>query len=90
MFGPPRVELQETYFENPSGPTFDHSVLGALLQRHVDADGWVDDEELKCDEAKLDNYLEAGTAAPFDAMGRDQKLALLINAYNAFTLKLIR
>ncbi len=27
--------------------------------------------------------------APFDALGRDEKLALLINAYNACTLKLI-
>lgn len=89
LFGPPRVELQEAYSENPSGPTFDHSVFNTLLHRHVDADGWVDYDELKRDEAKLDNYLEAVAAAPFDTMGRDQKLALLINAYNAFTLKLI-
>jgi len=44
---------------------------------------------LRRNEAKLDEYLDAVAAAPFDVMGRNQKLALLINAYNAFTLKLI-
>jgi len=89
LFGPPRVELQEAYSENRSGPTFDHAALDALLHQHVDAAGWVDYDGLKRDEARLDDYLKTVAAAPFDAMGRDQKLALLINAYNAFTLKLI-
>jgi uncharacterized membrane protein YdjX (TVP38/TMEM64 family) len=89
LFGPPRVELREAYAENAAGPAFDHSAFDSLLHQHVDADGWVDYDGLKKDEAKLDDYLAAVAAAPFDAMGRNEKLALLINAYNAFTLKLI-
>lgn len=86
LFGPPQVTLREAYSEDPAGPTFDHSTFDELLHKHVDADGWVDYDELKRNEATLDEYLDALASAPFDAMGRNQKLALLINAYNAFTL----
>lgn len=89
LFGSPRVEMKEAYAENASGPAFDHSALNSLLHQHVDADGWIDYDGLNKDKAKLDEYLAAVTAAPFEAMGRNQKLALLINAYNASTLKLI-
>ena len=70
-------------------PPFDHSVLDTLLTKHVDDDGWVDYQGLDADAARLDAYLEAVAAAPFDRMSRDEKLALLINAYNAATLRLI-
>jgi uncharacterized membrane protein YdjX (TVP38/TMEM64 family) len=89
LFGPPRVEMKEAYAENASGPAFDHSTFDSLLHQHVNADGWIDYDGLKKDETKLDDYVTAVAAAPFDAMGRNEKLALLINAYNAFTLKLI-
>jgi len=89
LFGPPRVEMKEAYADAPAGPSFDQSAFDTLLHQRVDADGWVDYDGLKTDEAKLDEYLDAVAAAPFDAMGRNDKLVLLINAYNAFTLKLI-
>ncbi len=71
------------------GPTFDHSVFDALLKEHVDENGWVDYAALQEDADRLDRYIEALAEAPFDEMGRNEKLALLINAYNAFTLRLI-
>ncbi len=89
LFGPPQVELQEAYSANTAGPAMDHSTLDALLKKHVDKNGWVDYEGLKDNEAKLDSYLSAVAAAPFNEFGRDEKLALLINGYNASTLKLI-
>lgn len=89
LLGPPQVEMKEAYPDRTSGPEFDHSTFGKLLQEHVDDGGWIDYEGLAADEARLDEYLDAIAAAPFDALGRDEKLALLINAYNAFTLKLI-
>ncbi len=89
MLGPPSVTLQEAYEEKPNGPTFDHSTLDELLKAHVAQDGWVDYQGLKQHATKLDSYLQAVANAPFDSMGRNQKLALLINAYNAFTLRLI-
>ncbi len=88
-FGPPRVVLAEAYEEDPASPAFDHARLDELLARHVDRDGRVDYRGLAADAGALDAYLKAVAEAPFDALGRNEKLALLINAYNAFTLRLI-
>ncbi|MCI0458159.1 MAG: VTT domain-containing protein [Gemmataceae bacterium] len=89
LLGPPQVTLREVYDEKPGGRSFDHSAFDALLKAHVDQVGGVDYQGLKQDAAKLDSYLQALANAPFDDMGRNQKLALLLNAYNAFTLRLI-
>ena len=89
LFGPPVATLSEAYQENPAGPTFDHSLLDGLLRKHVDEDGWVDYSGLHKDAGRLDQYVASLAEAPFDAMGRSERLALLINAYNAFTLRLI-
>lgn len=88
-FGPPRVTMTESYEAISDGPSFDHALFDGLLRRHVDADGWVDYAALRGEQRTLDEYLAALAAAPFDALGRDEKLALLLNAYNAFTLRLI-
>lgn len=89
LFGPPQVTLTESYEETPDGPSFDHSALDSLLARHVAAGGWVDYDGLQSDREELDRYIESVAAAPFDNLGRNEKLALLINSYNAFTLRLI-
>jgi uncharacterized membrane protein YdjX (TVP38/TMEM64 family) len=90
LFGPPRVQMVETYAPKPDGPTFDHAALDRLLRQYVSAEGgWVDYEGLADEQAELDRYLAAVAEAPIDRMGRDERLALLINAYNACTLRLI-
>ena len=89
LFGPPVATLNEAYQETPAGPTFDHSLLDGLLRTHVDEHGWVDYNGLREDAEQLDQYVASLAEAPFDEMGRSEKLALLINAYNAFTLRLI-
>ncbi len=89
LFGPPPVSMQEAYAAQPGGPVFDHSKFTALLAEYVDGDGWVDYAGLRSKEPELDAYVASLADAPFDAMGRDEKLALLINGYNAFTLRLI-
>jgi len=89
LFGPPNVSLSEAYEEKPDGPKFDHSAFTAILSRHVDENGWVDYDGLQRDVEPLDAYIESVAQARFDELGRSEKLALLINAYNAFTLKLI-
>ena len=89
LFGPPRATLTEAYDRNPAGPTFDHSAFDGLLREHVDDNGWVDYAALAKDAKKLDEYISALAGAPFDEMSRNERLALLINAYNAFTLRLI-
>ncbi|MBI5863089.1 MAG: VTT domain-containing protein [Planctomycetes bacterium] len=89
LFGPPTATLQEAYSGKSDDATFDHSQFDSLLRKHVSEGGWVDYEGLKADSANLDAYLASLEKAPFDKLGRDEKLALLINAYNAFTLRLI-
>lgn len=89
LFGPPRAVLEEAYLGDGQGAVFDHSRLDALLRKHVSEGGWVDYAGLRSDAAELDAYLASVEKAPFDELGRDEKLALLLNAYNAFTLRLI-
>ncbi len=89
LFGPPAAELTETYGSQPEGEVFDHGALDSLLVRYVDDAGFVDYSGLVAEEGALDGYLEAIADADFEALGRDEKLAFLINAYNAFTLRLI-
>ncbi len=86
---PDPVAMVERYTEPRVGRVFDHALFDALLAAHVDDEGWVDYDGLAQDGARLDRYLEQLAAAPFDELGRDEKLALLINAYNACTLRLV-
>ncbi|MBA3546997.1 MAG: VTT domain-containing protein [Planctomycetes bacterium] len=89
LFGPPAVELVEQHPDQADGASFDHATLDALLARHVNAAGGVDYAALAADREPLRRYIAAIAEAPFAALGRDEKLALLINAYNAFTLDLL-
>jgi uncharacterized membrane protein YdjX (TVP38/TMEM64 family) len=86
---PPAVVAHEAYADEAGGARFDHSVFDALLRQHVDPDGLVDYDALHREPEALDRYLSELANAPFAELGRDDKLALLINAYNAFTLRLI-
>ena len=89
LLGPPSVVLREEY--GPVLPTVrvDHSLLDAVLHSHVGDDGSVDYQSLRRQPKRLTAYLALLARLDFDALGRDEKLAVLINAYNAFTLQLI-
>jgi hypothetical protein len=86
--GPPAVSAAEVEAGAPNG-SFDHARLDALVRAHVDRAGLVDYAGLSRESAALDAYLATLASAPLEELGRDEKLALLINAYNAFTLRLI-
>ncbi|MEL6342234.1 MAG: DUF547 domain-containing protein [Myxococcota bacterium] len=87
-FGPASNEMREAYADDVGTATADHRDFDAILRDHVRG-GRVDYAGLAADEAQLDRYLEQLAVLPFDDLSRDDKLAALINAYNAFTLKLI-
>jgi hypothetical protein len=89
LFGPPRVTLREAYGDNSGTGTFDHSALDDLLRRCVDGEGFVDYAGLGRYAGLLDGYMSRVAAVDFAGLARDEKLALLINAYNAATLRLI-
>ena len=87
--GPPPVEMKESYEAKPDGPSVDHSAFNELLKKHVDADGWVDYDGFKADSEILDQYISSLEKAPVKELGRNHRLATLINGYNAFTIRLI-
>lgn len=72
---------------------FDHShaVLDGVLRQAVNASG-VNYAKLKNDSAPLNSYLDSLAAVSeveFKGFTKDQQMALLINLYNAATLKLV-
>ncbi len=67
-----------------------HSAFNDLLVKYVSASGNVNYKGLKSTEAKLDAYLQDLDAnVPAGDWSKDEKLAYWMNAYNAFTIKLI-
>lgn len=67
----------------------DDALFTAVLRAHVDERGLVDYAALKTD-ARLEDYLASVAATdPAQLPGRAAQLAFWINAYNAYTLKLI-
>lgn len=68
----------------------DHSAFGKLLKKYVDSKGNVNYKGFKNDIAALDAYLAQLSANPVQSsMSKNERLAYWINAYNAFTIKLI-
>jgi hypothetical protein len=65
-----------------------HAPYGALLARHVE-NGVVDYAALEKEAAVLDGYLAKVAIEDEAKLRRADRLAFWINAYNAFTLKLI-
>jgi hypothetical protein len=68
----------------------DHSAFDKLLKKHVSAKGLVDYKGFKADETVFNQYLAVlsknppGSSAP-----KNEQMAYWINAYNAFTIRLI-
>jgi hypothetical protein len=70
------------------GKTVDHSLYGEVLAKYV-KDGVVDYKALKMEEDKVDQYLRMLDGTNPEELPRNEQLALYINAYNAYTIKLI-
>jgi len=71
-----------------AGTTVDNTIYGRLLKAHV-VDGRVDYAAFKQDEADLDRYLAQLEGVNPDRLDRVEQMAFYINAYNAWTIKLI-
>ena len=63
--------------------------LAEVLANHVSDVGWVDYAALAEDPSNLDRYIASLADVDLEGMKKDRRLATLLNAYNAFTLKLI-
>ncbi len=75
---------------NQNSPKLDHQSWSDLLIRHVDSTGKVDYDGFIKDSIALNSYLDRlSKYPPGNNWTKDEKLAYWINAYNAFTIKLI-
>jgi hypothetical protein len=66
----------------------EHSIYATLLEKYV-KQGQVDYRGFKTDEAKLDQYLNVLEKTDSDKLAPNDQFAFYINAYNAWTIKLI-
>ncbi len=67
-----------------------HEAWNKLLKKHVNTKGFVDYKGFIKDSVALNNYLKMlSDNEPTESWTKDEKLAFWINAYNAFTIKLI-
>ena len=85
----PTKEVMEKKETKPvvTGPNHDN--FDAILRKYVASNGDVNYAGIKADQAALNNYLGELEAADVSTMSRKEKLAYWINAYNAYTIKLI-
>lgn len=78
---------------SPSTIPFDHehTLLDQVLQKHVE-NGLVNYRALQTDQQTLNRYLQSLAGVDpktYESWTRQQKLAFWINAYNAYTLRVI-
>jgi len=74
-----------------SSQPIDHELWSTLLSKHVNDDGWIDYQGVQRDSDRFNQYLELleiNHPNP-NTWSEDERLAYWINAYNAFTVKLI-
>lgn len=87
----PQAAFEERAPSSAANPDADrHAPFTRVLQRFVDAQGNVNYKALKAQvDSTLVPYLRALDSARLAPLDRNARLALWINAYNAYTLKLI-
>ncbi len=79
-----------TTYKNSTAKPLDHKLWDSLLQTHVSETGVVDYKGFIKDKERLERYLgQLSSHAPADNWSKEERLAYWINAYNAFTIKLI-
>ncbi len=66
----------------------DNSLYGELLKKYV-IDGVVNYQGFKNQESKLDAYLKVLETVDTSYLSRNEQFAFYVNAYNAWTIKLI-
>ncbi|MBW1710300.1 MAG: DUF547 domain-containing protein [Deltaproteobacteria bacterium] len=71
-----------------SSPDVDYNLYEDLLKQYV-VKGVVNYRGFKDEEAKLDKFLQVLEETDISGLSRDEQFAFYVNAYNAWTIKLI-
>jgi len=85
----PEVYARNGIGDNTPGKTFDNTDYGIVLKRYVNDDGSVDYSSIADNSSELDIYIDKLSNADLDELSEYSRLSVFLNAYNAFTLKLI-
>jgi len=86
----PARPAQNVSYAAPASNAPSHKAFDALLQQYVSGEGKVNYRGFKKSEEKLDEYLATlAERTPEANWNEAQRLAYWINAYNAYTIKLI-
>ena len=80
--------VTSTILSAAAGSIVDHGIYAELLAKHVQ-NGVVNYAGFKADEARLDQYLNVLEQVDPERLPREEQFAFYINAYNAWTIKLI-
>ena len=88
IFYPPVYE-RKGIGTDTAGKDFDHSAYELVLNDFVTGEGFVDYIALSKKPKNLNLYISELAKADTDNLSNYEYLALMLNAYNAFTLKLI-
>jgi len=77
--------------QSPGTSPVEHTALDLLLKKYVDKNGMVNYQGIKKEETQLDEYLKyIQKNGPNDkTWSKEDQLVYWINAYNAFTIRLI-
>ena len=85
----PAPKVEEKPAPKPK-PPLSHGAWNTLLRKHVNSTGTVNYSGFKSDKSTLQDYLNLlADNPPQSDWGRSKTMAYWINAYNAFTVKLI-
>lgn len=84
------ISCQAYIPEGKSAQSPSHDIWNSILKSHVNNEGFVDYKSILKDKATLEKYLKLISDNPPSEKWTDkEKMAYWINAYNAFTVKLI-
>ncbi|WP_317196162.1 DUF547 domain-containing protein [Hymenobacter siberiensis] len=73
-----------------AGPATDHSGYDRLLKKYVTEKGLVNYKVFKADEKEFNQYLALlSKNPPAASWSKNEQMAYWINAYNAYTIRLI-
>lgn len=84
-----RIGISLLLFLMALGLKAESKLWNELLVDHVDSKGWVNYKGFQKDEEKLDRYLEYLNATDIKGWTENRRKAFWMNAYNAYTVKLI-
>jgi len=85
----PASDPARAQLDKQPAATFSHVDFDLVLKQFVDEKGLVNYAALNAQSLQLQEYISELAAVDLDSMNEKEQLALLINAYNAFTLQLI-